>query len=400
MRQVLNQERASDLGIELIPADDWGSDHANLGHEEIELREGLVRRIQREPEASDARTWGFTRAAIAGTGYWLVMTRYVPGKSQDQEIYIERIYNQSSVVLDPSHEQPDGSDAAWGFWGTDMLQSAFKAEYPDAQAALIEDDAQWRSLGDQAPDWFSGEGEKRALRVMNYVYTERKSVELFHMSDGSAAEAVKLVETDAGRVLAADPTVTVLQEDGNDLSHTDVRKVIQWAKITGNEVLERTVWPGHWLPIIQVVGEELQPFDQQRRRQGVVRPMMDACKGNNYIISKFVERVGLTPIAPIIMAGGQDEGYEAEWDLANTRTLSRLHYNQKDSFGQPVPSPPFRADARAEISDIAAGVQIFGQARLTDAVNLLQEARHAVADYVDGVARRRRVVTSEGIESA
>jgi hypothetical protein len=116
------------------------------------------------------------------------------------------------------------------------------------------------------------------------------------------------------------------------------------------------------VPIIKTVGEELQPYDEKRRCEGIVRPMRDSCMGNNYIISKFVERVGLTPIAPIIMAGGQDDGYEAEWDAANTRTLSRLHYNQVDNFDRPVASPPFRADARAEIADIATGVQIFGQA--------------------------------------
>ncbi len=371
VRQVLNQERQSDLGIELIPADDWGEVTGPIDHTEIELREGLVRRIQRDSEAADARTWAFSRAAIAGRGYWLVMTRFVPGKSQDQEIYIERIYNQTTVLLDPSHEQPDGSDAEWGFFGRDMLYSEFEAEYPDAKLSkregLSENDHQWRSLGDEAPGWFSfttGKDKKKAVRVMNYYFTEREAREVYHLTNGGAAYDNELAEVTAGqpRVWVQDPSVTVMVDDkGQEQCHNEVVKTIQWAKITGNEILDQTEWPGHYLPIIKVVGEELQPSDKERRCEGLVRPMRDSCKANNYLASKFVERVGLTPIPPWIMAGGQDEGYEDIWDALNTRTLSRAKYNQKDEFGQPAP-PPFRIDSRAEINDLAAGIQIFSQA--------------------------------------
>src|SRR5690606_33229013 len=116
----------------------------------------------------------------------LVVTRYLPGKSQDQDIHIERIFNQSTVLLDPSHEQPDGSDANWGFWGQDMLLSAFKAEYPHAKLSKTSySDSQWRTLGDEAPGWFSGEGDLRAVRVMNYVYAEQKPRTVYRLSNGA-----------------------------------------------------------------------------------------------------------------------------------------------------------------------------------------------------------------------
>ena len=34
-----------------------------------------------------------------------------------------------AVVLDPSHEQADGSDALWGFVGTDIPWDQYKAEF-------------------------------------------------------------------------------------------------------------------------------------------------------------------------------------------------------------------------------------------------------------------------------
>lgn len=352
VRQVLNQERNADLGITLIPADDFGEMAGPIDHTEIKLREGLVRRIQRDSEAADARTWAFSRSTIAGRGYWGVMTRYVPKKA-DQEVYVHRFYNQSAVLLDPAHEQPDGSDADWAFVGVDLSWDKYKAEFGENRVSRANDD-DWRALGDEAPEWFHSDGETRSVRVVEYWYTERTSETLIHLSDGRA------VPQEATQTLP--PGVTVLVgDDGKPLSHTDITKQIKWAKIDGVQILDQTDWPGHYIPIIKVLGEELQPTDTQRRCEGIVRPMQDACRGNNYIISKFVERVGLTPISPILMAGGQDEGWEAEWNAANTRTLSRLHYNQQDNFQRPAP-PPFKPDSKSEISDIAMGVQIFQQA--------------------------------------
>lgn len=354
VRQILNQQRQADLGYELVPADDFGEITGAVDHSEIELREGMVRRIQRAPEAEDARMWSFQRAAIAGRGFRVVLSRYMPG-SADQEPYIDRIYNQNSVRIDPSHEQPDASDIEWGFYGTDMLQTAFKREYPKAKAALIDNDDQWRGLGDEAPGWFNiDDNGNRVLRVTNYYYTEHKPVTLYHLSNGAAVPEAKLATLPEGVTVVTD-------DDGKPVTHVETKRSVKWCKITGNEKLDETDWPGKWIPIIQEVGEELQPYDGERRKQGVVRPMRDSCKGNNYVISKFVERVGLTPIPPWMMAGGQDEGYDDEYNAANTRTLSRLHYNQKDNFDQPAP-PPFKPDNRADVADIAMGVQMFGQA--------------------------------------
>ena len=398
VRQVLNSERQSDLGIELIPADDWGETTGPIDHTEIELREGLVRRIQRDSEAADARTWAFSRSAIAGRGYWLVMTRFAPGKTWDQEIYIDRIYNQASVLLDPAHEQPDGSDADWGFYGANVSWEAYKAEYPSTAAkrnivSSIDNDAEWRALGDEAPDWFIGEGDTRAVRVMNYYYTVRESKELALMPDGSVQWVKDLPE-------GAKPEQT----------RRVVSKSIKWAKIDGLQVLEETDWPGHWLPIIKVVGEELQPYDKERRCEGIVRPMRDPCKGNNYIISKFVEQVGLTPIPPWMMAEGQDEGFEAEYQASTTRTLPILHYNLKDSNGTLVGAPPFRTNVSTDVASIATGVQIFGQAIAATSVvpetalgnvdstvksgrlakMLLEQAERGTSNFLDNLVRSMR----------
>jgi len=54
VQQILNQAQASDIGIELVPADDFAALEQPPDPTEIELREGLTRRIQRTSEAMDA----------------------------------------------------------------------------------------------------------------------------------------------------------------------------------------------------------------------------------------------------------------------------------------------------------------------------------------------------------
>jgi hypothetical protein len=358
VRQVLNEEREAELGIEIVAADDFGEQTAGVSPQEIELREGLVRRIQRESQAADARSWAFARACIAGRGYYGVMTRFVEGKSFDQEIYVQRFLNQASVSLDPAHEQPDGSDAEWAFVGTDLPWEKYQAEYgevaglknPIAQVSSH----QWRALGDELPGWFRTDGETRSVRVVEYWYTDRVTRTLVQTTGGQTFYLDELPD-EAPFEIAQD-------EDGDELKRDVIEKRIKWAKIDGVQVLEETDWPGKYIPIVKVVGEELQPFDEQRRLEGMVRPARDSQRAYNVMVSKWVEQIGLAPIPPWIMAAGQDEGFENEFLLSTTRTVPTLHYNQRDVNGEPVPGPPQRTSIEMAIQAIAGSVQMFDEA--------------------------------------
>lgn len=400
VREVLNQERGSDIGIEIVPADDFGELTGPIDETEIKLREGLVRRIQRESQAADARTWAFARATIAGRGYYGVMTRYVPGKTNDQEIYVHRYYNQACVSLDPAQEQPDGSDAEWAFVGTDMPWSRYKAEHPKRNGkknALIDaadTDAAWRQLGEEQPDWFRGEGDLRFIRVVDYYHTERATRQLCTLADGSLWWDDELPE---GAAVVDERTV--------------VEKSIQWAKIDGSDddVLDETDWPGPDMPIVKVLGEELQPYDEERRAEGMVRPMREPGQGFNVMVSKMIELIGLTPIPPLMTAEGQVESYEQWYIAANTRTLPYLPYKQVDLEGRQAP-PPFSTPREAPIGPVSAAIGLFDEALQstslvsktalgeTDATvksakhaNLLREqAAQGTSNYMDNLMRSMR----------
>lgn len=348
LNQLLAQMSGADLGFELVSADDFSDLIGDVDESEIQVREGLARRIQRDSQAIEARLWGADSGNTGGRGYWAVLTRYVEGKSFDQEIYIHKIYNQASVLLDPNRENFDGSDAEWGFIAHDMPADEYDAEHGevDGKTNPIADCTtdEFRALGDDYPDWFTDTEGLRSYRVVDYYYTTRTVRALVRLADDSVAWADEV-----------DASADVV--DQRDV----IERKVKWAKIDGYQVLEETDWPSPWLPIIEYVAHPIQPYDGERRAQGLVEPMIDSGRGFNYMISRWVEQVGLSPLRTIMMAGGQDEGYEAEWQSINTRT-GIAHYNQTDLMGRPAGAPLVPPSGGENIGPISGAIQVFKEA--------------------------------------
>ena len=396
--QIQNQVRGSDIGIELVPADDFGDLGLTPDDTEVTLREGLIRRIQRESQAQDARQWAADRAFIAGRGYYLVMTRFLPGKTWDQEVYVHRIYNQAGVLLDPSHTSPDGSDADWEFMGTWVPWDRYKSEYPtlaDGKDNPFSEasESDFMSMAESYPDWYQADGDQRAVRVVDYWYTERSSVTYAVLEDGTVVDEDQVPE-------GVEPVDT----------RTDVVKTIQWCKIGGGvQILEETTWAGPDMPIVKVLGVELQPFDDQRRAEGMVRPARDSQMGFNYMASKAVEVLGLSPIPLLQLDPEAIDGYEAWYAVLNTRTLPYAPYRTFDDQGRQL-SAPHRLPVDPNIQPIMQALLMFNQAvQDTTAVSdpmmgktdssvksakhaqfLIEQSQGATSNYLDNLARSMR----------
>ncbi len=389
VRQVLNQERDADLGVTVVAADDFEGLTPPVDDTEIKLREGLLRRIQRAPEAADARTWAFSRAVIAGRGFYCVMTRYLPGKTWYQEPYVHRIFNQSSVSLDPAHEQPDGSDADWGFLGNDVPWTQYEHDYPrvangDPNPLFTASESEFRQLGADMPMWFSGEKDLKSVRVVDYWYVEREGRTLLQLADGTA-----LWKDEAPDTLDLTDKTQVID------SREVVEKRIKWCKLDGYQILEKTDWLGPDLPIVKVLGEELHPYDNERRTEGMIRSAKDAQVGFNAMVSKWVESVGLAPIPPFQATPDQIAGFEQWYQVANTRTLPYLPYNSTSEAGQPV-GPPTRTPVDTPISAIAASVAMFDEAiQSTTGVPEARVGRNTDSHLKSGTALRQLRESSE-----
>lgn len=365
VRQILNQERQADIGIQITPADDFGDLGITPDDTEVLLREGLVRRIQRASHAADARTWAYKRAVIAGRGYYIVRTRYLPGRTYDQEIYVDRIYNQASVKLDPSHEKPDGSDAEWGFVGTWMAWDKFQAEYPkdaDGKDNPFADcsEQEFMGLTESYPDWYRVESDElgRAVRIVDHWYTERTTRQIGLTSDGRVFY-VGDVPDDATPEMAAlyAPKETPFLD-----TRSVTEKTIQFCKIAGGVMeLERTEEAGPNMPIVKVIGDEVLPYDEQRRYNGVIRPSKDAQMGLNYMVSKQVEVLGLSPLPTAQLDPEGIDGYEEWYKMMPTRALPFRPYRTYDDQGRQLAQPTWNS-GNPDIYPIAQSVAMFDQA--------------------------------------
>ena len=282
--------------------------------------QGIIRHIEYNSNADVAYDTAFEAAATKGLGYFRIITDYSSPTSFDQEILIKRIRNSFSVYVDPNYQEPDGSDINWAFIFEDMPKEDYKVEYPNSELSSMDD---WRSLGDGAMDWCNQD----TIRVAEYFYKEMEEQELVLLS--------------TKEVIKKDELPPILPEGVEVVAMRMASvPVIKWCKINATEILEETIWPGQWIPVIPVLGDELD-VDGERILEGIVRHAKDPQRMYNYWASSETETIALAPRAPFIGVEGQFEGHEAQWKSANIKNHAYLEYKPKTIGGQ-VTGPPQR----------------------------------------------------------
>jgi hypothetical protein len=276
---------------------------------------GIFRHIEVQSDADQAYDNANDFQVRMGWGYWRVTTDYIADDSFDQEIYIKQITNPFTVYFDPNSVMPDGSDAEECMITEIIPKSAFRQMYPDAQ----ESNFTLRGTGDSDANWVM----KEDIRIAEYFYTVRTKTTLYMLSDGSKVFKDEYEEM---------PGIEILDK------RETVKKEIHWVKMTAMEILEDGIWPGKYIPVVPVYGQQLI-VDSKRKRFGLIRQAKDPQRMYNYWSTSMTESIALAPKAKWLLAEGQDEGHEQEWAQANTKAFPVLRYKMKDIEGTPAPVP-------------------------------------------------------------
>jgi hypothetical protein len=109
-----------------------------------------------------------------------------------------------------------------------------------------------------------------------------------------------------------------------------------WRKITGRDVLEGPIeLKCSTVPVIPVYGKSIT-IKKKKIYRSAIRHSKDAQRMANYWDSAATESVALAPKAPFSGTPEHIEGFENEWENANTKNLSFLPYN-KDNPNDPGP---------------------------------------------------------------
>ena len=286
-----------------------------------EVVTGLLRHIENQSDADAAYDNAFSYAVRMGWGYFRVIHDYPNPKAMYQELYIKRIENPFMVYFDPNSTEPDGSDAEKCLITEVISKESFRKLYPGA------DDGggfNARGTGDSQSEWIT----KEDIRIAEYFYTVRVRTKLLLLSDGTTCFAdEKPSESDM-----LDAGIYVVSE------RETVKKQIKWAKVTGMQVLEERDWVGRYIPIIPVYGQQLI-VDSKKKKFGLTRMAKDPQRMYNFWSTALTESVALAPKAKYMLAEGQDEGHENEWNQANIKSMPVLRYKQTDSDGRAAPVP-------------------------------------------------------------
>ena len=317
VRQVTNDQRQNRPSGKVIPADD----KADI--DVAEIFNGMVRHIEYISDADVAYDTACENQVSYGEGYIRILTEYCDADTFDQDIKIGRIRNSFSVYMDPTIQDPCGSDAKWCFITEDITKEDYERMYPDSAPITT---LQSLGVGDQnLSQWLNED----TIRIADYYYVDydRATLNLYpgNVTAFEGSPEDKLLKAHFGK-----PTK----------SRESDRQKIKYCKINGYEILEEREWAGKYIPVVRIVGNEFE-VDGRLYVSGIVRNAKDAQRMYNYWVSQEAEMLALAPKAPFIGYGGQFEGYENQWKTANTTNWPYLEVNPDvtDGSGSILPLP-------------------------------------------------------------
>lgn len=319
---IINNSKQNKPSVKIRPVGDKAS------FEAADVFEGIVRRIEYISNAQAAYDKATEFQVTCGIGYWRVVTDYaseeVSPEAFDQDIFIRRIKDPLNVYLDPDINEIDGSDARFGFIFDNMPLKEFNQKYPKFKDPPVNS-----SLGESSNSWITVDH----ARVAEYYRRVEHKKTIVAFVDPTTGETKVLPKKDIPKELLGP-----LLEDPNTRTREITEPVIEWYLIAGDEIVDKNIWPGKYIPIVRIIGEETI-IDGELDRKGHTRALLDPQRIYNYWTSAAVEFVALQGKQPFIGAAAAIEGYETFWETANVINYSVLPYKNRDDDGQEIPPP-------------------------------------------------------------
>ena len=394
VRQVTNEQRQNRPNGKVIPADD------NADVQVAEIFNGVVRHIEYMSDADVAYDTACDNQVTYGEGYIRLLTEYCNDDTFDQDIKIGRVRNAFSVYMDPTIQDPCGSDAEWCFITEDILKSEYERLFPDATPIST---LYSQGVGDQGiSSWL----QEDTIRIAEYFYNVYDS-ETLHLYPNNQTAKANSPEDKQLKEMYGKPLRTRKVD----------RKKVMWMKTNGFDILDEREWSGKYIPVVRVIGNEWE-VDGQIYISGLVRNAKDAQRMYNYWTSQEAEMLALAPKAPFIGYGGQFEGYENQWKTANTTNWPYLEVNPDVTDGAggvlPLPmraQPPLPQtgliqakmgageDIKATTGQYDASLGEQGNERSAKAI-IAREKQGDVGTYhyVDNLARAIRYITRQIVD--
>lgn len=325
IRQVVNDARQNKPSIKVHPVD------SNADVKTADVINGLIRNIEYTSNADVAYDTAIESSVSGGFGYWRVGMDYAFDDTFDMDITIERVSNQFSVYGDPNSTAADSSDWDVAFVVDRLPKEEFKRKYKkqknvDGDYVCVDFDSDAWSESDT---WINDEG----VLIAEWWRREEVQTEIVKLSNGHTYKAEDLEN---------DPDLQVGLEAG--VLEVVARRVSKSYKVTqtiltGADVIEVNEWPGRYIPIVPVYGDEIV-VEGKRYFRSLIHNAKDAQRMFNYWRTTSTELVALAPRAPWIGRKGTFDSDAGRWATANTENHSYLEYDTEPPQRQPLDSGP------------------------------------------------------------
>jgi hypothetical protein len=253
--QVANDQRMNRQAIDVHPVDD------KADVKTAEVIKGLIRHIEYDSNADFAYDTAFMCVLRGGFGFVRLYLDYAGPESFEQEIKIGRVPNPFEVFLDPFSIEPDGSDANWAIVIQDLSKEEYKEKFPNSDLARMSS-AEWQTVGNGNSEWIG----RDSVRMVEYFEKVRTKRTICQLGDGTVVEEAQVPE---GASITAK----------RDSYKTEVKHYV----CNAVEKLAETTFPGEWIPIVPVYGQELI-IDGQR-----LSPPDDGCPADGELLEKFTD---------------------------------------------------------------------------------------------------------------
>jgi len=314
--QITNDIKQARLAIRVVPID------SKADVDTAEVRAGVIRNIEKQSRAKSVYGTAAMNAVGAGIGWMRVDIDYASNDSFDQEVYIRRVLDFESVMIDPTDTSLDGSGADYGFDSSELVYSKEKFEelYPDMAAVSFE------GLNNTS-------SEEDEVSLIRYYYKEFEKKTIYE---------IKILELDQTGIVDSEDLKKL---DDKDISYEKIRSrevddyKIYHCILSGTDVLSREEFPCQYIPLVPVIGEEYFN-DNKREFHSLIRQGKDAQRMYNYLKSENVQIMALQPKAPYIGAVGQFVSQEPKWRTANNQNYSTLEYDMVIDEQTGVMAPP------------------------------------------------------------
>lgn len=337
--QITNDARQNKPGIKIRPTGNGAT------AESAQAIQAWVRHVEYKSNATSAYDTATIFQVQGGIGYIRVATDYVSEDSFDQDAKIVRVDDPLTVYKDPEAKDADTLDANFAFVFDDVLADEFDTAYPEY--------AGMEPSGQNTVDDQEGWVRTDYVRVCEYWRRVKDEDTLYAWIDPKTKRQLVLRES----VLKAAPDLLdLIKNDPSTRSRPTTTTKVECNLIIGTKLVDTKEWPGKYIPIIPVIGEQTM-VDGLMDRKGHTRGLIDTQRMMNYWASAAVEYGALQSKTPWKASAESIEGYETYWATANKVNYAVLPYNGLNDAGEPI-APPERIEPPVALPLAITGMQI------------------------------------------